>query len=49
MLSKQEEIRKYIDGCVRAVNNERSPQAECLFKAAVDNIMSCLKSQGMVK
>ena len=47
-MSKQEDIRKWVEGCVRAVRNDRSPQIECLFKAAVDNILRGIAEKGGV-
>jgi len=47
-MTKQEEIREWVSGCVRAVRNDRSPQAECLFEAATKNILEGLHSRGVV-
>jgi len=47
-MTKQEEIRKLVDSCVRAVTNNRSLQTECLFEAAVDNILQGLDERGVV-
>ena len=47
-MTKQEEIRELVEVCVRAVRNDRSPQIECLFKAAVDNILRGIAEKGGV-
>ena len=46
-MSKQDIIREGIKSCVSAVRNDRGPQIECLFEAAVKNIISYLHSQGV--
>lgn len=47
-MTKQQEIREGIETCIRAVRNDRTPQVEALFKAATDNILKYLHSQGAV-
>ena len=39
MLSRKEEARKEVGKIVRAIRNDRSEQVECLFAAAVENIV----------
>jgi len=47
-MATREKIREGIGSCVRAIRNDRSPQVEALFKAATDNILAYLHSQGVV-
>lgn len=48
IMGKQEEIRQWVEGCVSAVRNDRSPQVEALFKSAVDNILTGIRERGGV-
>ena len=46
-MNKQEEIRGYIEGSIRAVANSDSALKEHLLKASVETILTYLKSQGV--